>query len=269
MAYPSTRGWGPPGLAETVTLDCPGPFPLHCAPAAAHVLQQVVDGVAEIRGRHGMSPVLAYGCYNKRFISGTTTWSNHSWGIAVDLNAPTNPYSYAGTTDYGAAAQREVRTLCDSLHMRWGLDYVGKKDAMHFEFMGTPAEAARVTATPSAPVVLLRDTEVGKAQVMLVQRAVNYTDDDVDGYWGETTEHGVNKVIVCTQGHPEAGGGAVAESQLRVGAAPDGIWGPRSEEALIATVAKLQTAWGVDPDGDWGPVTAAAHQANRDAYYRG
>lgn len=91
--------------------------------------------------------------YANRSIAGTRTASNHSWGLAVDLNAPKNPYGPKLVTDMPAW----MVDLWRSRGFRWGGDYTGRKDAMHFEFMGTP-EAARnvatlITAPSTAPVL--------------------------------------------------------------------------------------------------------------------
>jgi hypothetical protein len=76
-----------------------------------------------------------------RSISGTSTPSNHSWGLAVDVNAPTNPYTSSGQhdiPDWAFALFRSYGFGC-------GADYNGKKDWMHVEFMGTPSDAATMT----------------------------------------------------------------------------------------------------------------------------
>ncbi len=77
-----------------------------------------------------------------RQIAGTNTPSNHSWGLAVDINAPTNPYTSSG--------QHDIPDWAFALFRQYGFgvgaDYSGKKDWMHVEFMGTPGDAAIMTA---------------------------------------------------------------------------------------------------------------------------
>lgn len=77
-----------------------------------------------------------------RAISGTNTPSNHSWGLAADINAPTNPYTSNG--------QHDIPNWVFSLWRRFGYgvgaDYSGRQDWMHFEFMGTPGDADIMTA---------------------------------------------------------------------------------------------------------------------------
>lgn len=81
-----------------------------------------------------------------RAISGTSTPSNHSWGLAVDINAPVNPYTQPRRTDIPP----KVVQLWMDYNWRWGGFYnnsgtTGPADSMHFEFMGTPEGAKRLT----------------------------------------------------------------------------------------------------------------------------
>ena len=66
--------------------------------------------------------------------------SNHSWGVAIDVNSRTNPMGPKKTT----FKEKETRALCFKYGFSWGLDYQGaRKDAMHFENLGTAADARR------------------------------------------------------------------------------------------------------------------------------
>lgn len=77
-----------------------------------------------------------------RAISGTSRASNHSWGLAVDLDAPNNPYTSSGQHDIPDWAYALLRSYGFGL----GADYSGKKDWMHIEFMGNVSDAAIMTA---------------------------------------------------------------------------------------------------------------------------
>jgi hypothetical protein len=71
-------------------------------------------------------------------------WSNHAWGLAVDLDALDNPNVFRLVTTY----PRWMATLAEEYGLRWGGDFSsGLKDPMHWEFVGTPADAARITRT--------------------------------------------------------------------------------------------------------------------------
>lgn len=88
--------------------------------------------------------------YSNRCIRGTgpgtdrvCVKSNHAWGLAVDADASVNPM----TTDL-EANHEFVRTVVDPIlapfygRLLWGGEYAGaRKDYMHFEYVGTVAEA--------------------------------------------------------------------------------------------------------------------------------
>ncbi|MGN6780736.1 MAG: M15 family metallopeptidase, partial [Marmoricola sp.] len=66
------------------------------------------------------------GCFNPRFIAGTTTLSNHAFGLALDLNAIENQRGTVGQMDRGVVA----------IFKRWGFTWGGDwhyTDPMHFE----------------------------------------------------------------------------------------------------------------------------------------
>ena len=66
------------------------------------------------------------GCYYPRFIAGSTSLSNHSFGIALDMNVPGNQRGTSGEMDRGVVA----------IFKRWGFGWGGDwnyTDPMHFE----------------------------------------------------------------------------------------------------------------------------------------
>lgn len=105
-------------------------------------IQELVTLLLEetIRSGYAIRKDWSWG-YANRPISGTRIPSNHSWGLGLDLNAPKNPYSYRFVTDMPSW----MPALWKRFGFRWGGDYRGKKDTMHYEFMGTPADARRLT----------------------------------------------------------------------------------------------------------------------------
>ena len=94
--------------------------------------------------------------YCNRCIRGSTKASNHSWGLAVDLNAPSNPMANELRTDM----PRWMPALWKEWGFAWGGDYRRRKDAMHYEFMGTPADARELVERLKQPPVPVR-TEPG------------------------------------------------------------------------------------------------------------
>lgn len=70
------------------------------------------------------------GCFNFRFIAGTTRLSNHSFGCAIDLSPATNGFYMKGTISNIVVAAFKRQGA------RWGGDYKsGRRDPMHFEFV--------------------------------------------------------------------------------------------------------------------------------------
>lgn len=81
------------------------------------------------------------GAYNCRPIAGTNTASNHSWGLAVDINWNHNPM----TTNAGFHCEipPKVVAMWNDCGFYWGGFYQKKKDSMHFEYIGTPSSVAQ------------------------------------------------------------------------------------------------------------------------------
>jgi hypothetical protein len=69
------------------------------------------------------------GCHSARLMSPGGPVSRHAWGMAVDLNASTNPF--------GAPPAQDPRLV--EVMERHGFTYGGRwptPDAMHFEYRG-------------------------------------------------------------------------------------------------------------------------------------
>lgn len=82
-----------------------------------------------------------------RAIRGSSTASNHSWALALDLNAPENPM---GPRNGKIRRHPKVIALWKRFGFGWGGDYSGRADDMHMEFLGTPADAKRYTELAAA-----------------------------------------------------------------------------------------------------------------------
>lgn len=73
--------------------------------------------------------------YAERPIRGGTELSNHASGTAGDANAPRHPLGTQPAANFAAwqiDKIHEILTECEGL-IRWGGDYTGRKDGMHFE----------------------------------------------------------------------------------------------------------------------------------------
>jgi len=81
----------------------------------------------QARGLAGeLHPSEYAGCYYPRFIAGTTTLSNHSFGLAMDFNVPGNQRGTVGEMD------RTVVSIFESWGFTWG-GHWRYTDPMHFE----------------------------------------------------------------------------------------------------------------------------------------
>jgi hypothetical protein len=91
-------------------------------PQLRAALEEVVS-----RGLAGeLHPNEYAGCYYPRFIAGTTTLSNHSFGLAMDFNVPGNQRGTAGEMN------RDVVDIFKKWGFAWGGDW-NYTDPMHFE----------------------------------------------------------------------------------------------------------------------------------------
>jgi hypothetical protein len=67
--------------------------------------------------------------------------SNHSSGTAIDVNATQHPLGKIGT--FPSEKVPMIRALATKYGLKWGGDYSGRKDEMHFEIMLNPAKVAQ------------------------------------------------------------------------------------------------------------------------------
>lgn len=237
MSTAQDRGWGPgyPNCQrdkQVTVVVGRNNLRLPVRREVAPIFAELVRRLETSRGS-GFRPDWSWG-FACRAISGTTKPSNHSWGLAIDLDAPTNPYASStwhrsnGRPGWGgltlvSTMPQDTRAICDRLSVRWGGLYSTKPDPMHFEFMGTPADAARVAAglpkpSPTAPAVqrTLRVTSpmMSGEDVRYVQSRLSVK---ADGYYGTGTAS------------------AVRSWQASNGIAADGVFGPASWARLLAT----------------------------------
>lgn len=229
------RGWGPgwPDCprAEQVTIrrDDGLRLPVHRAVAE---LVTMLLAETERRG-YDVEPGHTGGfvCRPIRRPEGSTAPqrpSNHSWGLAVDINWRRNPHRDRLVTDMPPW----MPTLWWDHLFFWGGWYRARPDAMHYEFLGTPEDA--VTVTERARVVMgagldvqAEDTAQDRpgsrtlargsdgADVSALQHALGFVGDDVDGLFGRETQE------------------AVRQFQRERGLVDDGIVGPMTWAEIL------------------------------------
>jgi hypothetical protein len=70
--------------------------------------------------------------------------ASRAGGRAIDLNAPAYPLGAEDTfTRTQVAAIRRILDFCDGT-VRWGGDYRGRKDEMHFEIASSAEDVALI-----------------------------------------------------------------------------------------------------------------------------
>lgn len=158
--------------------------------------------------------------YAERTIRGSsTTLSNHASGTAIDLDALLHPLGVRGTWG-GAKARIDDRLRVYEGAIRWGENYSGRPDGMHFEINAGASTVARIAAKlrggsagavaaaapPGSRFPTIRRGSTGTA-VSVIQRFLRIK---VDGDFGPITDAAVRRY-----------------QQMR-GLAVDGIVGPRT-----------------------------------------
>ncbi len=89
-------------------------------------LKQVLQEIHEQGLDDKIHPEQFAGCYYPRFIAGTSTLSNHAFGLALDINAVENQRGTVGLID------RSVVAIFQKWGFTWGGDW-RYTDPMHFE----------------------------------------------------------------------------------------------------------------------------------------
>ena len=183
-----------------------------CAQALSVALNRIWDAYGHDQAAIDRDRVSIYdGVYNPRKIAGSDRWSNHAFAAAIDIDAPHNGFN----TGHGTMPQRVIDAF-KSVGARWGGDYRGRTDPMHFEFCGEGIFSDEGISLPpipppppgpALPVLQAgsRGLDVRKLQGILF----------VDGIFGETTEN------------------AVIAFQKQKGLDGDGIVGPDTWRELL------------------------------------
>lgn len=198
------------------------------------------------------------GAYNPRFIRGSNTkWSNHAYGAAIDLNAEDN--------GFGAGHGNIPQPVIDAFKRqgaRWGGDYHGRTDPMHFEFCDAGAAPVGIADVPlvdsdDVPESNFRDEPVttpttASGTAATVARVVGgtvaagtATSQVISAVTGPISENvEVVKQVIDT------GGQVVDVSRQVVTVAPAGFWRNtlafvQSPKFLAVALAVICIAWAV------------------------
>lgn len=136
------RGWGPaPAPSASIAAVTVQGVTVHVHRDIAALVRAGMEGMIAAGYRPRAGECWGYAPRRIRPSAGTPEsqmpWSNHAWGLAVDINAPANPMGATLVTDMSDAAVAAFT----SQGFRWGGTYQSRPDAMHFEYMRTRDEA--------------------------------------------------------------------------------------------------------------------------------
>lgn len=167
------------------------------------------------------------GCWGwfVKTIEGGSSISNHASGTAIDYNAPNHPMGVRNT--YSVNDRAEIHSILRYLEgvVRWGGDYTGRADDMHFEINAGRAAVKRVADKIRGP------------------RELNWV------------EFGV-KMPILKQGDDDAdfpGYDIIRRAQRQVEITDDGVWGPATTTALgfsIMTEDRYRSLFGLTRVGE-------------------
>ena len=144
----SQNGWpanSDPAAINVASFPVPGTSPTRSLTVRAGDVKTILIGVAA-RFDSTVEPLGSdIGGYNYRPIEGSTVLSNHASGTAIDLNWNEHPQGQSGTFSAAkVAAIRRILGLCGNV-VRWGGDYNGTVDEMHFEINVPPGSSSLAT----------------------------------------------------------------------------------------------------------------------------
>jgi transcriptional regulator of aromatic amino acid metabolism len=99
-----------------------------------HVAEQFINVFDEIEKEGLVKYIISYGgSYNPRYIRGSTTkLSNHSLGLAIDVNMLQNKLNTIGAEPGTYGSLHEVAPIFNKHGFLWGATF-SRKDYMHFE----------------------------------------------------------------------------------------------------------------------------------------
>lgn len=197
----------------------------------------------------------SYGCwgFSCRAIAGTKKPSNHSWGLAVDINAPKNPYGNTLVTDM----PRWMPELWAKYGFRWGGTYTGKKDAMHYEFLGSVQQCTTFTE------VAIKN-KLGEGSAVPTPPSPSPKPPTIA--LGTPTGWMNQAHPLVKQGDRN---GTVGHLQVLLGTTVDNTFGPKTKGALMTRQKKEGIpADGICGDQSWGYIHPQIKQGSKGTYVK-
>jgi hypothetical protein len=185
-----------------------------------------------------INPAHSWGWANRN-IAGSSSVSNHASATAVDFNAPKHPLGKANT--FTQAQQATIRAILRELDgvVRWGGDYSGRKDDMHFEINANAAAVAKVAAKLRGSAVVDPEPNPAPAKENTKMKTLNLSKVSAAANTQLSGQH-----VLQLQGLLNAGSQKVDF---------DGWAGPATKAAVV----NFQRAHGLDQDAVVGANTWA------------
>jgi hypothetical protein len=173
----------------------------------APVVAQLVKHLEDARDKKFHS-VGSFG-FACRPIAGTSTPSFHSFGLAIDLDAPENPFlsaarhkephplrkKFPGGRILRSTMPMEAEAIASKLMFRWGGTFTTNPDPMHFEFMGSVADAEKLAQRVEKQIgdrLIRGDRGPGVKEAQRLLKAAGFNPKGLDGIFGEDTQRAVN-----------------------------------------------------------------------------
>lgn len=167
-----------PGTADVRVTVADGP----AGDVLMYVLSQVDKRVEDLDLDSTRGELDDWG-YASRPIRGDTVISNHASATAVDVNATRHPLGDRGT--FSAAQVAEIHRILAEVGegvVRWGGDYAGRVDEMHFEI-----DANQAAVTAAAARLASREDDDMSAEDARQIKAMMWTGQGVPGKVAEDT----------------------------------------------------------------------------------
>lgn len=147
LPTPVTSGWGNPGDASNMVQVTVEGLTFTVNKIAASRFTGFVTDLVEVLG---YKPTVIGG-YNPRKIAGSSSWSNHAYGAAIDIDPDKNPrYSSGAGGPYALPGPPAIVEYARKWGLKWGGEYTDSKDYMHFEVLGAPSTGSYDTTVQAA-----------------------------------------------------------------------------------------------------------------------
>jgi hypothetical protein len=178
-----------------------------------------------------VEPLVSGWCwgYSYRQNRNAANLSCHSSATAVDFNAPRHPNGRRGT--FTKAQVAEIRRILAEVGgiVRWGGDFTGTPDEMHFEIVASPATVAMVADR------LTRKSPAGSPVTTLPAPAPAPTEeDDLDAHQAQQLTEILGRLQGLTRSIP--GGFAVNDETV------DAVWRKTQPDGRGIPIIHLQAA---------------------------